>query len=64
MRGPVVGVGAAQIALGLSWLVLLWIDRGREPTKRRVPRGRLVWAVAGMWFVVTGWVWVVGGLGG
>ena len=64
MGGLRVGLGAAQIALGLSCLVLLWTDRGKKPAKRQVPRGRLVWALMGLWFVITGPLWIVHGLGG
>ena len=63
MRGLELGLGAAQIVLGLLWLVLLWIDQGREPAKRQIPRARLAWVVTGEVFLVTGPLWTVRGLG-
>ena len=64
MRGFELGLGAAQILLGLFWLAVLWIDQRREPAKRRVPRARLAWAVLGAAFLVVGSMWIVSGLGG
>jgi hypothetical protein len=66
MRGLELGLGAAQIALGLAWLVLWVIDLGRDPARRRLqPRRFRQWSVAlGLWFLVTGSWWIVRGLGG
>ncbi len=61
-----VGLGAAQTALGLLWLVLLVIDQGREPARRLIqPRRFRPWSlVMGLWFLITGPWWIIRGLGG
>jgi hypothetical protein len=64
MRGFKVATGAINIAVGLAWLVLLWIDQGRDPAKRRIPRARPFYAPVGMWFLATGLWWIVRGLRG
>ena len=66
MRGLELGMGAAQIALGLLWLVLLIIDLRREPARRLIqPRRFRPWSVLmGLWFLITGPWWIVRGLGG
>jgi hypothetical protein len=64
MRGLELGLGAGQTVVGLAWLVLLWSDRGREPAKRQIPHARLLYALLGVWSLVTGPLWIVRGLSG